>query len=269
MFAKFIHITAAAAIFLSMAGSNSAQEEARATASKTPAEKEIQKSLDKASVAEKSDPLASGKSDSAKPDEKDPVVRRRIVDAKTLEKRQSKVGSFLMKPFRSIAPAVSARITQFEENKEYAILFGPTNLPVSPLFGSVSEGSGVGIGVVATTKDYLSKDFRIFGSSAITTKHYIRNNVGFEITPEKFSKNKLKIKLVAEQLVQPTQHFFGSGIESSQSNETTFFHRQLGAKLSVDFVVNDKLKFGAFSEFTRNDITEGSDSDENVITESF
>lgn len=195
--------------------------------------------------------------------------RRRIVTAEDIKKRRSAIGSFLMKPFRAIAPAVTDRITTFEEDKQYLILFGPRTYPISPAFGGVSEDSGFGVGFTASTKDYLSKDFRIIGSALVTSKNYARTNVGFEYTPQKFAKNKLKIKLIGEQLLLAEEDFYGSGANSIRENETSFYHRQLGAKLSVDFEVNKNVKFGAFGEFTRNDITEGGGDPSFVISDRF
>lgn len=195
--------------------------------------------------------------------------RRRIVTKEDIDKRRSAFGSFLMKPFRSIAPAVTDRITTFEEDKQYLILFGPATLPISPAFGGVSEDSGFGLGFRASTKDYISKDFRIVGSSVVTTKNYAKTNVGFEFTPQKFKKNNLIIKLIGEQFLRAEENFYGSGANSVRDNEMTFYHRQLGAKLSLDFDLNKNVKFGAFSEFTQNDITEGGGDPTFVISEVF
>ncbi len=199
----------------------------------------------------------------------DEQQRRRIVTADDIKKRRSAIGSFLMKPFRAVAPAVMDRITTFEEDKQYLILFGPQTFPINPQFGGVSEDSGFGVGFTASTRDYLSKDFRIIGSTLVTSKNYARTNVGFEFTPQKFAKNKLTIKLIGQQLLLAQEDFYGTGANSSKDNETSFYQRQLGAKLSVDFEVNKNLKFGAFTEFTRNDITEGGGDTSFVISDRF
>ena len=193
--------------------------------------------------------------------------RRRIVNTKTLKRHRSKIGSFLLKPFRSFAPIFAARLTKFEEDREYEILLRVMDMPISPKFGGVTEGSGFGVGFAASTKDYLSKDFRIFGSSAVTTKGYVGTSVGLEFEPRKYEKRGLRIRLTGEQLILPQQHFFGRGTNSKEGDETTFFHRKIGLRLAGEFRLNKSLKIGAFSEFTRNDITEGTDSEENSLNE--
>ncbi len=262
MFIKTTHIIVMLIISLFAAEAILGQVDTKENPSKSDIQNKIDKKVKKpaSTINDKT---------SVNDDDKKPVIRRRIVDAKILQKRRSPIGSFLLKPFRAAAPAVTARITQFEENKEYSILFGPKTFPINPQFGGVTEGSGIGVGFIASTKDYLSKDFRIIGSALITSKNYIRNTIGIEITPQRFAENKFRIRLIGEQLVLPSQHFFGTGINSSKDNETTFFHRKVSAKLSADFQINKHIKFGAFSEFSRNDISEGSDSDEAVISEVF
>ncbi len=198
-----------------------------------------------------------GQTDSAAEEKQTHQGRRRIVTAEDIKKRRSAIGGFLMKPFRAIAPAASNGMTIFEEEKQYLILFGPTTFPINPLFGGVTEDSGFGVGFTASTKDYLSKDFRLVGSSLVTTKRYVRNTFGLEITPQKFADKKLEIKLIGQQLLLSQEDFYGAGANSVRGDETTYYHRQLGAKLSIGFELSKHLKFGAFSEFTKNDITEG------------
>lgn len=195
--------------------------------------------------------------------------RKRIVTARDIKKRRSAIGSFLMKPFRSVAPAITNRITTFEEDKQYLFLFGPQTLPINPQFGGITEDSGFGVGFTASTRDYLSKDFRIVGSSIVSSKNYARTNVGIEITPQKFAENKLSIKLIGQQLLLAEEDFYGSGANSIRGDETSYYRRQLGARLSVDFALNKNVKFGAFSELSRNDITEGGGDPPFIISERF
>ena len=67
----------------------------------------------------------------------------------------------------------------------------------------------------------------------------------------------------------PAETFFGVGPNSSLEDETTYFNRQLGAELSVDYKANKYMSVGFFSKFNRNDITEGSDDPSIEITEVF
>lgn len=203
-------------------------------------------------------------------EEEERAKRKRIVDARTIKERRSLIGNFFLKPFRAIAPIVTNRLTQFEENREYELLFGfKSDFPKHPQFGSISPGSGFGVGFNFSTEDHLSKDFRIVGSSLVTFSKYVENTAGVEITPQRFAKNKLKINLIARQSIRPKEDFFGTGANSFRSERTTFFQRQIGARLDASWEVNKKIKVGAFTELTRNDITDGSDARGIPITSKF
>ena len=204
------------------------------------------------------------------PDDSAPPIRRRIVDAETLKKQRSRVGDVLLKPFRAIAPAVMGRLTQFEENREFELLFGfKTDFPLKPQFGSVIPGSGFGAGFTTSTGDKLSKNIKLVASSFVTFEGYVENKAGLEITPQKFAKNKLKIELTGSQSIRPDEDFYGSGAESTEDNETSYFRRQLGVKLAASYQLNKNIKVGAFTDYTHNDITEGADEEEDVITGRF
>lgn len=208
--------------------------------------------------------------DLAEDEEKDRANRRRIVDAQTIEERRSLVGSVLLRPFRAIAPIVTNRITQFEENREYRLLFGlKGDFPINPQFGGVSPGSGFGVGFSFSTRDHLSKDFRIVGSSVVTFSKYVENTAGFEITPRALAESELKIGVTARQSIRPKEDFFGSGANSFRSDRTTFFQRQLGVRFDASWKFGRAIKIGAFSELTRNDITDGSDARGIPITARF
>lgn len=269
MFTKIIKTTVLLALFQLFANTIFAQTVKQVKESEDFAEKIEKTEIEKPS---KEDPKAADSAIAKLPDfdsqtpktdkssANKQTERRRIITAGELKKRRSPIGSFLMSPFRSIAPVVTDYATTFEEDKQYLLLFGAATLPISPAFGGVTEDSGFGVGFNATTRDYISKDFRIVGSSLVTTEKYARTNFGFEITPQKFKKSDLTIKLIGEQLLLAQEDFYGSGANSIQGDETSFYQRQLGAKLSFEFEPNDNLEIGAFSEFARNDITEGGDS---------
>ena len=277
MFTKFMKTTVFLALFLLVANAVFGQE-VKQVKSKNLAEKvqkteteELSKEDSKESVSSKNETLSvdSKKTKSDKPNAKKQTERRRIITAEEIKKRRSPVGSLLMKPFRSIAPVVTDRVTVFEEDKQYLLLFGAATLPISPAFGGVTENSGFGVGFTATSRDYISKDFRIVGSSLVTTEKYARTNFGFEITPQKFRKNDLTIKLIGEQLLLAEQDFYGRGVNSIQDDESEYYQRQLGAKLSFEFEPSKNFEFGAFSEFTRNDITGRNDEDSLSISDRF
>jgi len=212
-------------------------------------------SLDRNSEGNKGEP-----DDLTRDEEEERAERRRIVDARTIKARRSIVGSFLLKPFRTIAPIVTSRITRFEENREYQLLFGlKGDFPITPQFGGTSQGSGFGVGFSFSTRDYLSKDFRFVGSSLVTFGHYVENTAGIEITPRGFARNRLRIGLAAKQSIRPKEDFFGVGPNSLRSERTTFFQRSVGVRVDADWKVNEKITIGAFSEITRSDVTDGSD----------
>lgn len=224
-------------------------------------------------VAERSDSLYgnfdrnNGEPDGLeREEEEDRKERRRIVDARTIESRRSKVGSLLLKPFRALAPLVTNRITQFEENREYQLIFGfESDFPINPQFGGVSPGSGFGVGLNFSTRDLLSKDFRFVGSSLVTLGHYVENTVGFEITPSR----QLKIGVAAKQSIRPKEDLFGVGPNSFRSERTTFFQRDVGVRGDASWKVSKNITVGAFSEITRSDITDGSDPRGVPITAKF
>ncbi|QQS41412.1 MAG: BamA/TamA family outer membrane protein [Acidobacteriota bacterium] len=187
--------------------------------------------------------------------------RRRIVTREQIREHQNPLAEALMKPFRAIAPAVTDRVTRFEENREYRFLFGVGgNLPVSPVFGSSSPGAGFGVGFTASTKDYISKDFRLTASSIVSFSGYIDSAAGFGLTPSSLEKRDVALRVEAFQSVRPKEDYFGAGPNSFRSARSTFFHRETGLRANGSVKLGKDYRAGGFASVSRNDITDGSDA---------
>lgn len=186
--------------------------------------------------------------------------RVRIVSADYIKRFRSPIGDTLLKPFRAIAPAVTARITQFEEKREFEYLFGiKTGLPVQPQFGSSRPGSGFGVGLTADSGDFFTEDLKVKASTLVSFSGYVENSAAVEYTPQRVLKDKLKIEFRGFQSIRPREDFYGTGARSSEGDRTTFFHRLYGVRVEGTYRFNPRLRVGAFTEFSRNDITDGKD----------
>lgn len=197
-------------------------------------------------------------------------TRRRIVTREQIRERRNVLGEALMKPFRAIAPAVTDRVTKFEENREYRFLFGVGgNLPVSPVFGSSSPGAGFGAGFTASTKDYISENFRLTASSFVSFSGYIDSAAGFELTPAAFEESGLTVRVEAFQSVRPKEDYFGAGPNSFRGERTTFFHRETGFRAEGSLKLARNYRAGGFASVSRNDITDGSDARGSAISTAY
>lgn len=195
---------------------------------------------------------------------------RRIVTPEQVKKTESVAGNIFIAPFRALAPKVNSGLTRLEtEGGLDKLTVYISNPYIRPTFGSVSEGSGFGLGVNLSTAEKLSENYNFYLNTHATFSKYVEVRGGVEIAPKKFANGKLNLNLSGRYLLMPREDFYGSGVNSFRSNHTSYYRREQGARFEASWQTAKRLKIGAFSDFSYNSITDGTDETVAVITQKF
>jgi hypothetical protein len=198
------------------------------------------------------------------------IPPRRIVDREQVKKYESSLNRFLLAPFRAVSPFINRRLTQFETGPRLGLLSIIMSNPyIHPVIGGLGEGSGFGGGVYVSTADKLSPNFKLSASGVATVNGYTEILTGIEASPKNWARGKMQFNVTGRFLLRPEEDFYGSGANSFESNRTSYFRREHGARFDAAWQAFRRLKFGAFTDFSLNSITDGNDKKAAPFTERF
>lgn len=186
--------------------------------------------------------------------------RRRIVDPRQTQTKDSLPARALLAPFRFLAPRINSGLTRLENQQGVGRLALILSNPfIRPTFGGLGDGSGFGAGVYLSTANRLSENYKLFFSAHGTTKSYVETLAGVEFAPRHFAGGRVRLDLVGRYRLRPEEDFWGLGTNSSRSDRTTYSLEERGIRAQSSLRVARSLRVGALLDYSSSTVTNGRD----------